>query len=413
MAVRKYLAEFLSDPRVVEIPPTLWKPLLHGFILRTRPARSAQRNASIWTAEGSPLLFHSLRQKVLLHGFLGERMKALGLPADHAQVELGMRYGQPSIQDALGRLKAAHCNRIVVLPLYPQYAGSTTASATDAVGAASATLRRVPAMRFVDAYHDDPAYIKSLAANVNHYWTQNGRPDKLVMSFHGVPRATLLQGDPYYCHCQKTGRLLAQELGLQPAQYAITFQSLFGRAEWLKPYTEPTIVGFARDGVGRVDVTCPGFVSDCLETLEEIAQEVRAAFLKAGGREFNYIPCLNESPAWISTLADLAMANLQGWLGAPAGPRRPGNGPWSAPRRSAPFARRWRVGPDRRARAARTRLSPARREGAMPTGSANSYPSLQICASPGAFSTKNRLKAPSLPQPCDRCGIGGRKTDEQ
>ena len=320
VAVRKYLAEFLSDPRVVEIPSALWKPLLHGFILRTRPAKSAQRYASIWTADGSPLLFHSLRQKVLLQGYLGERMKARGLPADHAVVELGMRYGQPSVLDAIERLKAAHCNRILVLPLYPQYAASTTASASDAVGAATATMRRVPAMRFVDAYHDDAGYIKALATGINQYWARNGRPDKLVMSFHGVPRATLLQGDPYYCHCQKTARLLAHELGLEPAQYAITFQSLFGRAEWLKPYTEPTLVGFAREGVGRVDVTCPGFVSDCLETLEEIAQEVRAAFLKAGGREFHYIPCLNELPAWISTLADLAMTNFEGWMQAPADP---------------------------------------------------------------------------------------------
>jgi protoporphyrin/coproporphyrin ferrochelatase len=317
-AVRKYLAEFLSDPRVVEIPPALWKPLLHGFILRTRPAKSARRYASIWTSDGSPLLVHSLRQKVLLQGYLGERMKAHGLPADHARVELGMRYGQPSVQDALGRLKAAHCNRIVVLPLYPQYSASTTASALDAVGAALAQLRRVPATRVVDAYHDNPAYIKALAARVNDYWMKNGRPDKLLMSFHGVPRAGLLQGDPYYCHCQKTGRLLATELGLEASGYAITFQSLFGRAEWLKPYTEPTIVALARDGVGRVDVVCPGFVSDCLETLEEVAQEVRAAFLAAGGREFHYIPCLNESPGWISTLAGLALTNLDGWMDAPA-----------------------------------------------------------------------------------------------
>jgi protoporphyrin/coproporphyrin ferrochelatase len=214
-------------------------------------------------------------------------------------------------------LKAAHCNRIVVLPLYPQYAASTTASALDAIGASSQHMRRVPAMRVVDAYYRTPGYIKALAANVNDFWMRNGRPDKLVMSFHGVPRASRSQGDPYFCHCQVTGRLLAEELGLDASGYAITYQSRFGRAEWLKPYTQPTLVAMAKEGVGRVDVTCPGFVSDCLETLEEIAQEVRAAFLKAGGREFNYIPCLNESPAWIATLADLAMANLQGWLDIP------------------------------------------------------------------------------------------------
>jgi ferrochelatase len=319
-AVRKYLAEFLSDPRVVEIPYALWRPLLHGFILRTRPAKSAQRYASIWGKDGSPLLVHSLRQKVMLQGYLGERMKALGLPADHAQVELGMRYGEPSIVAAMERLKAANCERILVLPLYPQYASSTTGSALDALAGVSLSLRRVPATRVVDAYHDHPGYIMALAAGVNAYWTRNGRPDKLVISFHGVPRASLDRGDPYHCQCMKTGRLLAGELGLDPKQYVITFQSRFGRAAWLKPYTQPTVVALATEGSPRVDVVCPGFVSDCLETLEEIAQEVRAAFINAGGKEFHYIPCLNEQPAWIDTLSTLAVDNLQGWLKPPADP---------------------------------------------------------------------------------------------
>jgi protoporphyrin/coproporphyrin ferrochelatase len=317
VAVRKYLAEFLSDPRVVEIPAALWQPILHGFILRTRPAKSARRYASIWSKDGSPLLVHSLRQKVLLQGYLGERLKGLGLPADHAKIELGMRYGEPSVATAMQRLKAANCDRIVVLPLYPQYASSTTGSALDALAAAARRLRRVPAMRIVDAYRDHPGYIQALAACVNNYWMRNGRPDKLVMSFHGVPRSSLERGDPYHCHCMKTGRLLADELGIDRAQFVVSFQSRFGRAAWLEPYTEASVVALAAAGTSRVDVVCPGFVSDCLETLEEIAQEVRAAFMRAGGREFHYIPCLNEDPAWIETLASLVMENLQGWLGPP------------------------------------------------------------------------------------------------
>jgi ferrochelatase len=313
-AVRRYLAQFLSDPRVVEIPGALWKPFLHIFILRVRAPRSAQRYATIWTKEGSPLLVHSQRQKTLLLGYLGQRLKDMGLPSDHAQVELGMRYGKPSIAEAVARLKEGACDRILVLPLYPQYAASTTASALDEVFDAALKMRRVPALRVIDAYHDDPGYIKALAQSINEYWVKNGRPDMLVLSFHGVPRRSLELGDPYHCHCMKTGRLLAAELGLTKKQFVIAFQSRFGRAKWLTPYTQPTLVGLGREGVPRVDVACPGFVSDCLETLEEIAQEGKVAYLKAGGREYHYIPCLNERPAWIMALADLAMLNLQGWL---------------------------------------------------------------------------------------------------
>lgn len=316
-AVRRYLAEFLSDPRVVEIPAALWRPLLHGVILRLRPAQSAARYQRIWMPEGSPLLVHSQRQKTLLLGYLGARLKALGLPADHCLVELGMRYGRPSLADALDRLREAHCERILVLPLYPQYAASTTASALDALFAAAARQRRVPALRVVDAYHDDPGYIGALAQGLNDYWTKNGRPDRLVLSFHGVPRRTLDLGDPYHCQCLKTARLVATELGLAPEQYVVTFQSRFGRARWLEPYTAPTLEALARQGVRRVDVACPGFVSDCLETLEEIGLEGKAAFLRAGGKEFHAIPCLNEQPAWISALAALALEHLGGWLDAP------------------------------------------------------------------------------------------------
>jgi len=317
VAVRPYLAEFLADPRVVEIPRFAWRPLLHGVILRVRPARSAERYATIWTKEGSPLLVHSQRQKTLLQGFLGQRLKSLGLPSDHLRVELGMRYGQPSIADALYRLHDAGCDRILVLPLYPQYAASTTGSAVDALYAAATRLRRVPALRMVDAYHDDTGYIAALAQNINDYWLKNGRPDKLVLSFHGVPRRSLDLGDPYHCHCHKTTRLLAVELGLKPEQHVVTFQSRFGRGQWLKPYTREVLSALAKDGVKRVDVACPGFVSDCLETLEEIALEGRATFLNAGGAEFHAIPCLNERPAWIAAMADIAVRNLGGWLEAP------------------------------------------------------------------------------------------------
>ena len=316
-AVRRYLAQFLSDPRVVEIPHALWTPFLHTVVLNVRSARSAQRYATIWTKEGSPLLVHSQRQKTLLRGYLGQRLKEMGLPSDHAQIELGMRYGAPSIASAMARLKEGGCDRILVLPLYPQFAGSTTASALNEVFDAALKMRRVPALRVIDAYHDDPGYIRALAQSINEYWVKNGRPDKLVLSFHGVPRRSLELGDPYHCHCMKTGRLLASELGLTKEQFVISFQSRFGRAKWLTPYTQPTLVALAKEGIGRVDVACPGFVSDCLETLEEIAKEGQAAYLKAGGLEYHYIPCLNERPAWIAVLADLAILNLQGWLAPP------------------------------------------------------------------------------------------------
>jgi len=316
-AVRRFLSEFLSDPRVVEIPRVAWVALLHGVILRVRPARSAQRYAAVWTKDGSPLLVHSQRQRALLLGYLGQRLKALGLPSDYVQVELGMCYGEPSTAEALQRLRAGGCDRVLVLPLYPQYAASTTAAALDRVFAAMRRMRRMPALRVVDSYYDDAGYIAALVQSINEYWVKHGRPDKLVLSFHGVPRQTLDRGDPYHCHCQKTGRLVALELGLKPEQFAVTFQSRFGRGEWLKPYTEPTLVALAREGLRRVDVACPGFAADCLETLEEIALEAKTAFLNAGGREFHAIPCLNEHPAWIAALADLALKNLGGWLDSP------------------------------------------------------------------------------------------------
>jgi len=316
-AVRRYLAEFLSDPRVVEIPRAVWAAILHGVILRVRPARSARKYAAIWSKDGSPLLVHSQKQKTLLMGYLGQRLKTAGYPADLAAVDLAMRYGSPDVAGALDRLRTAGCDRILVVPLYPQYASSTTASAMDAVYAYTRDVRRMPALRSVDCFHDDPGYIRALAQSVNDYWMKHGRPDRLVMSFHGLPQRTLDRGDPYHCHCRKTARLLTTELGVETKDVVVTFQSRFGRAKWLEPYTQDTVVGLARSGVGRVDVVCPGFVADCLETLEEIGIEVKQAFLAAGGREFHAIPCLNEHPLWIAALADLVMRHLQGWLAVP------------------------------------------------------------------------------------------------
>ncbi len=305
-AVRTYLAQFLSDPRVVEIPRLLWWPILHGVILRVRPARSARKYASIWTPDGSPLKVWTEKQALLLGGYLGQRGHSV-------VVRHAMRYGQPSIASALDALKQDGADRILVLPLYPQYAASTTASVYDDAAAWLRTTRNVPELRFVKHYHDDAGYIAALAKSVNDHWMVHGRPDRLVLSFHGLPKRSLALGDPYHCECLKTGRLLAEKLKLPEAMVVVTFQSRFGKAEWLQPYTEPTLVALARDKVPRVDVMCPGFVADCLETLEEIDQEVRAAFVAAGGTGFGYIPCLNDQHEWIAALAGVASHHMQGW----------------------------------------------------------------------------------------------------
>ena len=307
-ALRPYLKEFLSDPRVIEIPRAVWWPILNLIILNTRPKKSAEKYASIWTSDGSPLLVHTRKQAKLLQGYLGERTKTPMV------VDFAMRYGTPSVVSVMEKMRAQGCDRILAIPLYPQYAASSTASALDAVFETLQAARNQPAVRTVKHFHDDPGYIAALAQSINAYWVQNGRPDQLIMSFHGVPKFTLEKGDPYHCECQKTGRLLAEQLGLTPERYHITFQSRFGRAEWLKPYTQPTLEELGKKKVGRVDVVCPGFVADCLETLEEIAMECKTAFLSSGGKDFHYIPCLNENPDWLRALTDLALANLQGWL---------------------------------------------------------------------------------------------------
>ncbi|GAB4124099.1 MAG: ferrochelatase [Sideroxydans sp.] len=310
-AVRPYLKQFLGDPRVVEIPRAVWWVILNGIILNVRPKKSAAKYASIWMPEGSPLRVHTERQAVLLEGALRTRTSA------PFAVEYAMRYGNPSIPAALARLKAQNCQRLLVVPLYPQYAASTTATALDVVFDELKHWRNQPALRTIKHFHDDPGYIRALAANIRHAWQQRGRPDKLLMSFHGLPRYTLDKGDPYHCECHKTARLLAAELGLQDGQWAISFQSRFGRAEWLQPYTTTMLKQWGQQKIGRVDVVCPGFVADCLETLEEIAQEGREDFLHAGGGDYHYIPCLNERDDWIAALAKLVMDNLAGWLDEP------------------------------------------------------------------------------------------------
>ena len=306
-AVRRYLAQFLGDPRVVEIPRLLWLPILYGLILRLRPRSSAAKYASIWTPEGSPLALWTARQAVLLRGWLGE--------AGHSvRVLHAMRYGGPSIPAQLQALKDSGVERVLVLPLYPQYSSTTTASLFDATAGWVRGARHYPELRFVNGYHDHPGYIAALAASVRAHWQREGGPaERLVMSFHGIPERNVRLGDPYAAQCRTTARLLAEALGLQEAQYIVTFQSRFGRARWLEPYTEPTLVGLAQAGVGRVDVMCPGFTGDCLETLEEISIEARDAFIAAGGKEFRYIPCLNDDGAWITALRDIAQQHLAGW----------------------------------------------------------------------------------------------------
>ena len=308
-ALRRYLKQFLSDPRVVEIPRVIWWPILNGIILNVRPRKSAEKYASIWTPEGSPLKVHTERQAKLLAGELGER-------GHRVAVAWAMRYGVPSIPAALSELKAKGATRILLLPMYPQYSASTTATAIDEACNWLLHTRNQPEIRSIRNFHDDEGYLAALENTVRAHWQTHGLPDRntrLLISFHGLPKRSLTLGDPYHCECRKTGRLLAERLGLLPEQYEICFQSRFGRAEWLQPYTAPTLEAMARSGVRRVDVICPGFVADCLETLEEIAMEGREIFLGAGGEQYHYIAALNEHPDWIAGLANLAERHLQGW----------------------------------------------------------------------------------------------------
>lgn len=309
-ALRPYLRQFLSNPRVVEIPSWIWWPILNGAILPTRPAKSAEKYAQIWMPEGSPLKVHTERQTRLLRDAMAARTPFPPI------IEYAMSIGSPSIAQILESMLRQGCDRILVVPLYPQYAASSTAAIFDAVFGYLGGLRDVPALRTVRHYPDHPGYIAALAQNVRDHWAESGRPDKLLISFHGIPRAAVDKGDPYPEDCRITGCLLARALELGEDDYLISFQSRFGRAEWLTPYTAATLEQLGRQGVRRVDVVCPGFVSDCLETLEEIAMEGRDIFLRAGGQAYHPIPCLNERHDWIQVLADIVCTHLQGWEAA-------------------------------------------------------------------------------------------------
>jgi len=308
-ALKRYLKQFLSDPRVVEIPKPIWWLILNGIILNTRPKKSAAKYATVWMPEGSPLRVHTERQAKLLKGLIGQR-------GHHVTVTWAMRYGSPALPDVLSHLKAEGTSRILVVPMYPQYAASTTATVVDDACNWLTKTRNQPEMRFTRNFHDHDGYIGALEKTVRKHWQTSGtlgENDKLLISFHGLPKRSLMLGDPYFCECHKTGRLLAERLNLKPEQFQICFQSRFGKAEWLQPYTAPTLEEWGKQGIRRVDVICPGFVADCLETLEEIAQEGRADFLKAGGKDYHYIPALNEDDAWIRALADIVENHLAGW----------------------------------------------------------------------------------------------------
>jgi len=304
--IRKYLAEFLSDPRVIEIPRYLWKPILHGIVLRARPKKLEPRYRGIWLEGGSPLLVYSQRQAEGVARTLAER-------GYDVEVELAMRYGNPSIPDAIARLRARGCDHILTVPLYPQYAASTSATVTDAVTRYVGRLRDQPALRFVKRFHTDPGWLDAQAARIRDFWETRGRPQKLVMSFHGLPRYSIELGDPYYRDCLESARLLRERLDFPAEHIEVTFQSRFGSARWLEPYTEPTLKALAEAGVTEVDVVCPGFVADCLETLEEISEECRDAFLASGGKQFRYIPALNDDARWVAGLTGLVENQLQGW----------------------------------------------------------------------------------------------------
>ncbi|TRW48114.1 ferrochelatase [Aliidiomarina halalkaliphila] len=306
-ALRKYLAEFLSDPRVVEVPKILWKVILHGVILRIRPSRSAKAYQTVWTDQGSPLLIYTQQQTEAVRT---ELQKTWG---DDVVVEFGMRYGNPSIASALEKLMQQGVTKLVVLPLYPQYSGSTTGSTFDAIAADFTKRRWLPDLRFKTSYHDEPEFIQAVANKIKAHWESHGRADKLVFSYHGVPKRYLLNGDPYHCQCYKTSRLVAEQLGLSSDEYITTFQSRFGREEWLKPYTDETFKAFPGQGVKAIQVVCPGFSSDCLETIEEIGEENREYFMEAGGERYEYIPCLNADAEHIQVIARMVQNQLHGW----------------------------------------------------------------------------------------------------
>jgi ferrochelatase len=309
-ALRRYLGEFLRDPRVVDMPRWLWWPILHGVILRIRPARSAHAYAKVWSEQGSPLLANSQRQAAALQKVLNARFQG------RVQVALGMRYGKPSLEDAFNQLRAANAARVVLLPLYPQYSSSTTASTFDAAAAILKKWKNIPELRLVKQYHHEPAYIKAVAESIRDHWRGREPGERLLFSFHGLPQRFLERGDPYYYQCHKTARLVAEQLQLSGDRWKVSFQSRFGREPWLQPYTDHTLQQCTGAGIKSVDIVCPGFSADCLETLEEIALQNRDLFLQSGGERYHYIPALNDHPAHIEALADIAAKHACNWLKA-------------------------------------------------------------------------------------------------
>ena len=306
-AVRKYLAEFLHDKRVVDLTRWLWCPILHGIILRFRPARVAKLYQSVWTEQGSPLMAISRQQSELLASQLSEKSNQIN---KYFAVELAMTYGNPSIKSGLQALQAKGCDKIIVLPLYPQYSSATTASVFDRVAKAVKDEWNVPGFHFIRDYYKHPQYISALAASIREHWESNSRADKLLFSFHGIPKRYADNGDPYPEQCRTTARLVAEELGLDEEQWLTTFQSRFGREEWLKPYTDITLEEMAKQGTGSVQVICPGFAADCLETLEEIEEENKDIFISNGGQTFEYIPCLNSRADHIELFVDLIVNSI-------------------------------------------------------------------------------------------------------
>ena len=306
-AVRRYLRQFLWDPRVVEYPRALWWLILNGVILVIRPSRSAHAYQQVWTDRGSPLLFHSQDIAATLQTQLSAQLSG------NVHVELAMTYGNPSIEAGLNKLHAAGARRIVVLPLYPQYSGTTTASVFDAVSAALSKRRWVPEVRFINHYHDKPGFIAAGAASIREHWQQNGRGNHLLFSFHGLPKSNLDNGDPYHCQCLKSARLIAAALQLQDGDWSVAFQSRVGREEWLQPYAEDVLTKFGQEKMQQVDVVCPGFAADCLETLEEIALRYAAVFVQSGGGALNYIPALNARDDHVTFLSELVASHAGGW----------------------------------------------------------------------------------------------------
>ncbi len=306
-AVRRYLRTFLSDIRVVELPRILWWPILNGPVLLTRPTRSARNYASIWLPEGSPLLVYSQRQCNALQARWARRFP------DKVRVELAMRYGNPSVARGMAALRDAGCHKILVVPLYAQYAAATTASIFDAVAHTLRGWREIPEIRMIRDWHAHPAYIRALAENIRAWWQEHGPAERLLISFHGLPQACITRGDPYRAQCEKTTALLVQALGLSDDQWVQSFQSRFGAAKWLKPYTDKMLMELGRSGVRRVDVVCPGFTADCVETLQEIAMEGKETFLQAGGKVLRYIPALNDHPRWIDAFSEILEPHWRYW----------------------------------------------------------------------------------------------------